>query len=645
MKNVYFVQVDVSSDADSKVLYLPYAVGLIAASAWKDETVKREYSFKGFIYRRDDVDKAVARLESPYLIGFSNYCWNAEYNRLFARKVKELYPDCIIVFGGHDIPDDPDFLREFPFVDILMHGEGEYNFRALMRELVSGDISSVNDITYKDSEGSFIRTEKTAVPHELDDFPSPYLEGWYDDIIKENPDIIFNAILETSRGCPNQCAYCDWGLLRSKTRLFSLERVLEEVRWMSRNKIAFIWGADANFGILERDVDIARYVVEQNKKYGYPEVFKPCYAKDSDDTVFEAGYILNSNHIDKGVTLAYQTLDSQTLENIGRRNLTLEHFSDLYSRYSEAGIPTYTELILGLPGETYESFCKGICDLLEFGQSNSMTVYECQVYDNSPMGEPEYREKYGIEVSRIPSFGIHYNPDYSGVQEYMDIITGTKTMPKEDWVKAYMFSVVLQTFHHLGVTRYFAVYLNKEKSVPYFVFYSMLFDYIYNECRGGYIHSLFLDLYKRKLDVETADWTYQKDVFGTTGWYFEEGAFLELAYHFEVFKEEIKPFLKKFDIEDKLFEELYKYQTSLVRLIDTQEVCVRSEYNFYPYFKAIEEGEKAELKQVKNVLRIRAQKTVSSWADYAREFVWFGKRYSATLMVNPRDEITYLETE
>ncbi|MBQ6873949.1 MAG: cobalamin-dependent protein [Clostridia bacterium] len=638
-KKIYLIQVALSY---SSPCFLPYSAGCIAAFLKKDADILKNYEIADVIGMREKIPDILKRIDNPYLVGFTNFVWNLEYNKKLATELKKAYPDVKIVFGGHSVPGDSSFLDKYDFVDYLVHNEGEEAVAAFLKALADGtDLSLVPNLSYRTGNGN-VTTHKYH-PADISEYPSPYTEGIFEHFFREYPDVEFHATLETNRGCPYTCSYCEW-CFTHRIRQFPISKIKSEIEWIAKNKIRYCYCADANFGILERDVDIARYVVEQNKKYGYPEVFKPCYAKDSDDTVFEAGYILNSNHIDKGVTLAYQTLDSQTLENIGRRNLTLEHFSDLYSRYSEAGIPTYTGLILGLPGETYESFCKGICDLLEFGQSNSMTVYECQVYDNSPMGEPEYREKYGIEVSRIPSFGIHYNPDYSGVQEYMDIITGTKTMPKEDWVKAYMFSVVLQTFHHLGVTRYFAVYLNKEKSVPYFVFYSMLFDYIYNECRG-YIHSLFLDLYKRKLDVETADWTYQKDVFGTTGWYFEEGAFLELAYHFEVFKEEIKPFLKKFDIEDKLFEELYKYQTSLVRLIDTQEVCVRSEYNFYPYFKAIEEGEKAELKQVKNVLRIRAQKTVSSWADYAREFVWFGKRYSATLMVNPRDEITYLETE
>ena len=96
-----------------------------------------------------------------------------------------------------------------------------------------------------------------------------------------------------------------------------------------------------------------------------------------------------------------------------------------------------------------------------------MTVYECQVYPNTQMGNKEYREKHGIKTSKIPLLGIHYNPEFNGVGEYFDVITETASMPKSDWVKACMFAVILQTFHHLGLLRYFAIYLNKEKNVLY----------------------------------------------------------------------------------------------------------------------------------------------------------------------------------
>ena len=48
--------------------------------------------------------------------------------------------------------------------------------------------------------------------HHLE-IPSPYLTGVFDDIIANNPEYVFNATLETNRGCPFACTFCDWGSL------------------------------------------------------------------------------------------------------------------------------------------------------------------------------------------------------------------------------------------------------------------------------------------------------------------------------------------------------------------------------------------------------------------------------------------------
>lgn len=636
-KNVYFVQIALSY---SSPCFLPYSIGCIAAYVMRDEEITKAYDIKPVIGMRESIPEIMKRFTDPDYVAFTNFVWNLEYNKALAKELKKKYPDVKIIFGGHSVPSDASFLDKYEFIDFLMHNEGEETTAMLLKALASGcPLNEVPNFSYRTKDGN-VTTEEYH-PQDISSYPSPYTEGLFDHFFSEFPDVEFHATLETNRGCPYTCSYCEWCFTK-KIRKFPMEKIKAEIRWLSEKKIRYCYCADANFGIFERDIEIARYVADCSKKYGYPEVFKPCYAKDSDDTVFEAGYILNSNHIDKGVTLAYQTLDERALENIGRKNLTLEHFSSLYSRYSEAGIPTYTELIIGLPGETYESFCKGMCNLLESGQSNSMTVYECQVYDNAQMGDHAYREKFGIKTSKIPSFGIHYNPDFNGVREYMEVITETSDMPKSDWVRAYMFSVVLQTFHHLGLLRYFAVYMNRERSLSFYDFYSRLFDFIYSE-RQGFLHTLFMELYNRKLDTEKADWTYQRDIFGTTGWYFEEGAFLELVLHFDEYKENIRPFLDSLGIEKDIYEELLVFQHSLIRRLDTEEVTINSSYNFYRYFKAYDDKRFTALEKTENTLHIRAHKTVSSWRDYAREFVWFGKRYSATLMINPRDIITYTE--
>lgn len=636
-EKVYFVQVGVSY---SSPCFLPYSVGCIVAYLKKDGYVSEHYEIPDIIVMREKISDVIKRFDNPSYVAFSCYTWNLEYNKTLAAELKKKYSDVKIIFGGHSVPHNASLLDQYEFIDYLMHNEGEETTAAFLKAVAEGtDLSEVPNISYRTENGN--ATTEFRHPCNISSYPSPYIEGVFDNILKENPDVEFHATLETNRGCPYECAYCEWCYTKN-IRQFPIDKIKSEIEWIAKNKIEYCYCADANFGILDRDVEIAQYVVDTKNKYGYPKVFKPCYAKESNDNVFKAGYILNKNKIDKGVTLAYQSLDAVALENIGRKNLTLEHFSDLNASYIEAGIPTYTELILGLPGETYESFCKGLCRLLESGQNNSMTVYECQVYPNARMGNINYQKKYGIKTSKIPLLGIHYNPEFNGVGEYFDIITETATMSKEDWVKANMFSVVLQTFHHLGLIRYFAIYLNLEKDISYYSFYNSLYDYIYEENKG-FLNKFFGELYKRKADTITADWTYNRDVFGTTGWYFEEGAFLEMIYHSDVFWQEIERFLRKFNFENEVFDELMNYQKNLVRTLNVTEVTIKSKYNFYKYFESAGERATPILKKVNTTLHIKTQKSITDWSDYAREIIWFGKRNNATLLINPRETITCLE--
>lgn len=634
-KKVYFVQVHISY---SSPCFLPYASGCIAAYLNNDPEITQVYDIPDIIMMREKTDVVINRFRDPYFVAFSCNQWTMEYNKALAKKLKERFPEVKILFGGHSVPHDTSFLEEFPFVDFLMHGEGEEATDKLLRALADGSpLDDVPNLSFRTENG--YHTTKDYMPADISAFPSPYLTGIFDGIMAEFPDIEFHATVETNRGCLYSCAYCAW-CFSKKIRPFPIEKVKAEIEWVAKHKIPYCYCADSNFGILDRDVEIAKYVVEVRKKYGYPEIFKPNYAKESDDNVFEAGCILNGNNADKGITLSYQSVDKTTLENIGRKNLTIEHYSDLVRRYAEAGIPTYSELILGMPGETYESFTAGLCGLLEAGQSNSMLVYECQVYPNTPMGDPEYQKKHGIKTVRIPMLQAHYNPDFNGSQEYYNIIYETNTMTKDEWVKSYMFCVITQAFHHFGLLKYFAIYLRREKNISYFEFYSRLIDYIFNENKG-FLHELYQGLYDTKANLSGENWTYRKELFSDTGWYFEEGAYLETVYRADLFPDEIRPFLESFDIDKELFEELFRYQMAMIRRIDTGDIEVRSAYNFYPYFEDKENAMK--LKKADSVLKVHTDYSFSDWADFARKVIWFGKRHGVSLMANYRDRTEYTE--
>lgn len=638
LKKVYFVQVNVTYS--DYIAYLPYAAGCIAAYAWNDNDIKQNYELSDILYMRLKIEQSLQKIVNPSVVAFSCYVWNMEYNLQLARAVKEKYPDCLIVFGGHNVPDDTTLLENHSFIDVLMHAEGEEPFTMLLKQFNGdNDFSKVFDLSYRKDE-EIITTEKKRV-YDVADYPSPYKAGLFDRMFEEYPTVNFHATLETNRGCPYSCAFCDWCFTK-KIRFFPLERIFADIDWMSEHKISYCYCADANFGISERDIDIANYILKKKNETGFPQVFKPCYAKESDDTVFEIGKILNHSGIDKGVTLAYQSLDEKTLENIGRKNLTLEHYSALTAKYAEEKIPTYTELILGMPGETYDSFCNGLCRLLENGQHNSMTVYTCQVYCNSPLAQKEYKEKYGIRWERQHLHGIHYPANFNGVQEYYDVIVETKDMSKEMWVKANMFSVCLQSMHHLGLLRCFALYSRYELNISYYDFYNRLLEYIFSDTEK-YIYKLFEEIRWKTENTEVSDWCYQKDIFSKVGWYFEEGIFLDLIYNREIFWKEIEDFIRALGIDNEIYEQLLQYQKSILRLPGEKVLKVDTEYDFYNYFENIYDDCYKPLEKKKTSLIIELEKQIDTWADYAREIIWFGKRRSATLCTNSRENIKVIQ--
>ena len=379
MKNIYFVQVGFEFDGS---VYLPCAAGALIAYAKQFAEINENYTFPAIIYQREKLQTALDKIKDPFMVAFSCAVWNMEYNKALAKLVKAKYPHCHIHFGGHSVSEEGELLENEPYIDSLMFGEGEQPFAAMLRAL-PGDLSGVKNIAYRGADGETVQTPREYYD-DISGYPSPYLSGIFDSILAENPGTSFLSVLETNRGCPYSCAYCDW-CAGKKMRFFPMERVKADIDWLAEHKIEYCFCADSNFGMFTRDVEIARYLIESKKKRGYPQVFRPCYEKNSAERVFQICAALNSVQMDKGATLAYQTLSAEALKNIGRQNLTMEHFASLMQMYNGAGIPTYSELILGLPGETKESFCRGLCKLLESGQHNSVSVYYCEMLPNSEL--------------------------------------------------------------------------------------------------------------------------------------------------------------------------------------------------------------------------------------------------------------------
>lgn len=393
VRKVYFIEKQLEMPGGAT--YFPLATGLLASYARK---FLPDWEFH---LSKEPID--------PDVIAFSVSLWNFNYSLQKAKEIRKKYPSCKFIFGG------PSVTEVKANVD-LIYGEGE---EAFLRAISGLD-----------------KPIKT-----LDDVPSPYLTGVFSGLNANQ------AIIETNRGCPFGCAYCFWGKGGTKVKFHSLEYVKAEAEWMGINKIPYVFCADGNFGMFPRDVEIAKIYADVKRRYGFPEKFRVCYGKNSEESVFETASILAEAGLCKSVTLSPQSRNPETLKLIGRSNIKDTFFDSMQKRYDEAGIPVYSELILGLPGETLDTFKAGVLRTMASG--NQLLIYTCEVLPGTKLAEYSFRATHGIRIRRQPLTPVHCRP--TNPVEYEDIVIGTKTMPTEDWKRALVFGWTAQLIHSFKV--------------------------------------------------------------------------------------------------------------------------------------------------------------------------------------------------
>ncbi len=264
---ISFVQPNFRQGPGGIAAYLPYSAGILWSYALTNETIKNNLVLDKLVYKREPIEELATRLSKNNIVAFSTYVWNRNYNFKLAKRVKELNPSVLVLFGGPEPPiTNPDIFSIMPFCDIVVKGEGEYTFCSLIEKWINKeDYSEVSGLLINENG----KCKDTGVPErieELDTVPSPYLTGVFDSILPLESE--WNAVIETNRGCPYQCTFCDWGSLTySKMKKFNLTRVFHEIEWMSENKIGYMDVADSNFGIfIERDNSIVDKLIVKSFK-------------------------------------------------------------------------------------------------------------------------------------------------------------------------------------------------------------------------------------------------------------------------------------------------------------------------------------------------------------------------------------------
>lgn len=460
--------------AFSRSAYLPVVWGALRSYADTQPDLVDAYTFEQPFFLPEQAKDPVSLMEDPAVFAMSCYLWNFNKNMAACRAVKERFPEAVTVVGGPHVPDNAaEFLDRHPYIDFAIHKEGEAPFAELLRALLQDepDFTAVPSLSYRDRDGTVRRNPLGGqLPREID-VPSPWLTGLMQPSFEAARSAGYQptVLWETNRGCPYSCTFCDWGSAnQSKIRKFDEDRLHAEIDYFTEQNVSAILCADANFGILPRDVGLAEHLVRNKQESGFPGKFVTSYAKNANDRIVQISSMFALNGMSNGTILAMQSGTQDVLEQVKRSNMPAKNYEKLAAAFRERGVEAYTEVIVGLPNETPETFARGLCRMLEMGIHDDIMIYECVLLPNAEMGSAAHREKY-----RLDTITRTYLPD--DVEE-VEVVVGHATMSREDWVRMYLFGAVLQALHNRGITRQLATYLHTEGLLGYEDFYRSLAD-------------------------------------------------------------------------------------------------------------------------------------------------------------------------
>jgi radical SAM superfamily enzyme YgiQ (UPF0313 family) len=564
---VYFFQ---CQEAYGNSVYLPYSSGILWNYINQFDAIKANYELVDIFFEKIPVQHYVDKLDNPDYLLFSNYGWNTTYHLDIAKRAKEKFPNVKIIIGGPNAQQSEAYLNKNPYVDISVWGEGEQTLLELFTALITTvDLKTIPGISFI-QDNVYYKTDTRQRRTDLTQVPSPYLTGMFDSFFQRY-DYNFMPVWETNRGCPYHCTFCDLGAdYYNKLFEFDTDRLLAEIKWFSDKKIEYVEVADANFGILPRDMELVKYIKKLNTETGYPQKINATWAKNSPERVFEMSTILESMNRG-GVTLALQSQNKTALSNIKRINIANDRLETITKRYIDMGIQTYHDFILGLPGETVDSWKEGLLHVVNINPEGWIFGHPLEAYENTEFSDPDYIAKHNIKFAWTPQVSYFALRNKDIPIEMGKYVISHTTLTSEQYKESFLFKWFLISMHSLGWAKHTASSLGSELNIKIGDVYSALYDWMLNN--NSVIHREYNTTHSVLSDTIHNGNFWGRQVFGEEDIYWEYEGATSIIY--EQNRTEFYNDLKRFVTET--------YGSQYTHIVNTNDMEVISFDRHYPY--------------------------------------------------------------
>ena len=314
----------------------------------QSQTVIKEFTINDSV---SDILAAILE-EQPAIVGLGVYIWNVDQTTRLIADLKRVSPQTVVVVGGPEVSYETDGQAITALADYVITGEADLEFRTLCETLLN--------LSANQKPGPKIM--HAAVPA-LDQVRLPYNHYSAEDLAHR---VLY---VEASRGCPFTCEFC-LSALEIPVRAFSLEVFLEAMQQLlDRGALQFKF-VDRTFNL---NLRVSRAILEFFLERYRPGMFLhfeliPDRLPDSLRQIIQK-FPAGSLQFEIGI----QTFNDSVGQLISRPQDNAKLEENLSFLRYETGVHIHTDLIVGLPGETFESFAAG------FDRLYSLRPQEIQV--------------------------------------------------------------------------------------------------------------------------------------------------------------------------------------------------------------------------------------------------------------------------
>ncbi|UFS63072.1 B12-binding domain-containing radical SAM protein [Sulfurimonas sp. HSL-3221] len=315
--------------------------------------------------------------EAPKIVGISTYIWNAGDVAELIGILKKVSPETVVVLGGPEASHLPHRV-DFSHADYIISGEGEIAFYELCRDLLAG--TERNERMIKAP-----MVDLTAIALPYDDYDSNDIQNRY-------------VYLETSRGCPYLCEFC-LSAIDDKMRYFDIDVMTAEFEKLWQRGVRSYKFIDRTFNLklayANRILDF--FLAKDEPYFLHFEVIPDHFPEALRGRI--ARFAPAALQLEVGI----QTLNPAIAENIHRplRLAKIEENLRFLEEHTRAHL--HLDLIVGLPGETLESFAKGL-DTLVSWSSGEIQIGILKKLSGTTMARHD--DPFGMVYSDAPPYDV-----------------------------------------------------------------------------------------------------------------------------------------------------------------------------------------------------------------------------------------------